>query len=88
LWIFKEADKRFQPIPETEGQTFEIRQTATNHFKDFLVGIHESAFQRTLLLYRMRDGKYRMDACYDAVWPESETGPKKPCVTDCKEAVR
>lgn len=88
LWIFKQADKRFQPILETEGQTFEIRQTATKHFKDFLVGIHESASERTLLLYRMGDGKYRMDACYDAVWPWSEPPRQKPLITRCKEANR
>jgi hypothetical protein len=68
FWIFRKTGKHYEPLLETNGQTFTIQKHSTRGYKDIVVSVHGSATQSGLTDYRYSDGQYVAAGCYDAEW--------------------
>jgi hypothetical protein len=86
FWIFKKTNTGYQSILNGGAQTFSVEDTNTNGFRDVTLGLHDSAIESRLYLYRFNDGRYRKYGCYDAKWAKELGGPmlKRPIITKCK----
>jgi len=65
IWIFKQTIRGYERLLESQGERIKILASNNEGFHDFLVGVHESASEQTLLVYRFRAGEYRRHSCYD-----------------------
>jgi hypothetical protein len=94
FWAFQKSGNGFEKILDTRGkdgiggiEVFTIEADTTNGFHDLVLGAHDSASERTLLLYRYDGKKYRVSGCYLASWVSTENGRwqqlKLPEITPC-----
>jgi len=81
FWIFKKASTGYKLLLDTrEGdgiggaQLLTVEKTRTNGFSDLVLAAHDSAFEKTLVFYRYRNGSYHESACYDATWISTAGG--------------
>ena len=89
IWVFMRSGNGYRLIlTRIAVQTFAIRPTRTNGFKDLVLGQHGSAFERGLFLYQFVDGRYRKQACYNASWERLVGGEwqelEEPVITPCE----
>ncbi|HXN49529.1 MAG TPA: hypothetical protein VN893_22955 [Bryobacteraceae bacterium] len=75
FWVFQETPAGFRKLLDTRGkdgiggiEVFTVAAGRSNGFNDLVLGAHDSASERTLFVYRFRDGQYRVGECYDADW--------------------
>jgi hypothetical protein len=88
IWVFARSGQGYRLILERNAiQTFAIRPTRTNGFKDLVLRQHGSAFESDLFIYRFANGKYHKNACYDANWVSMDGDErhelKDPIITPC-----
>jgi hypothetical protein len=91
FWVFSKSDSGYKLILGKDGwvfQIFTVEPTVTNGFHDLVLGMHDSASEKTLYIYQFKNGRYRRGACYDADWaPMNAKGwheLKNPLITPCK----
>src|SRR5579872_154339 len=69
LWVFRRKGSSYVSILYSAvAQTYTIQPTVTHGFYDLVVGMHGSATEQDLKVYRFDGYKYRYAACYDANW--------------------
>jgi hypothetical protein len=96
FWVFKKAPAGYMKILDSRGEDgyggIEVIKISTSHsngYKDLILGDHVSAAERTLYVYRYRNGKYQESECYDANWVihknEKRYELKTPELTPCSE---
>lgn len=68
LWFFRKMHGGYKLLLHGVGQGFTIQPTETNGFKDLVIAMHFSAFEKNLQVYRYARGRYRRVACYDAIF--------------------
>jgi hypothetical protein len=91
FWVFQKTADGYRLIGKKGAvQTFTIQQTRTNGFFDLVLGMHGSATEQGLYVYRFRDGRYRRTDCYDANWTylgkDGEVHDlEEPRITPCKK---
>ena len=90
VWVLKREHTGYRVILDGNAQTFTIQPTVTNGFHDIVLGIHGSAFEAQLTLYRFDGEAYRDAACYWATWEILDKNGeskhlKEPRVTRCGE---
>jgi hypothetical protein len=69
IWVLQRADKGYRLILKANAiQTFAIQPGKTNGFQDLVLGMHGSATEQELFVYRFVNDRYRRSACYDANW--------------------
>lgn len=91
IWVFSKSDNGYKLLLGGDGWTFQIftvQPTVTNGYHDLVLGFHDSASEKTLEVYRFKNGKYRRDECYDADWAPIDAKGwhwlKNPVITPCK----
>jgi hypothetical protein len=89
FWVFTRSDHGLKLILDGHViQTFTIQPTRTNGFSDLVLGMHGSATDQTLFVYRYVDGRYSRSACYDADWirmvRDEPQELKNPLITPCR----
>lgn len=91
FWVFSKSDNGYKLILGGDGwnfQIFTVQPTVTNGYHDLVLGFHDSASEKTLEVYRFKNGKYRRGACYDADWAPMDAKGwhvlKNPIITPCK----
>ncbi len=95
IWLFLKTTNGYQLLLDTrdkEGiggfELLTVEETRTNGFNDLVLAAHDSASEKTLLVFRYRNGLYRESACYDANWL-SLAGEvhflKQPVITKCSQ---
>ena len=67
-WIFKRVNSRYSILLSGQAQTFTVQPTKTRGFHDIVLGLHASAFEAELTVYKFDGTSYRDTACYDANW--------------------
>ncbi len=84
FWVFQETPTGFRKLLDTRGkdgiggiEVFTIDPSRTNGFHDLVLGAHDSASEKTLFVYRFRDGQYSVADCYDADWWCMECSPPR-----------
>jgi hypothetical protein len=96
FWVFQKTATGFKKLLDTRGkdgvggiQLITIETSRTNGFSDLVLATHDSASERTLLVYRYRKGQYRYSECYNASWVSAKEGRwrflKYPKITRCQE---
>lgn len=89
FWVFRRKGNGYEVILSADSkQTFTIQPTETNGFHDLVLGMHGSAFEAGLTLYKFNGSEYENVACYDATWEvRDERGEfhhlKEPRITPC-----
>lgn len=69
LWVLRRERDGYHLILSAESeQTFTIQTTRTNEFHDLVLGMHGSAFESDLRLYKFDGSRYKQAACYEASW--------------------
>jgi hypothetical protein len=95
MWVFIKATDGYQLLLDTrnkEGyggvELLTVEEARTKGFRDIVLAAHDSASEKTLLVYRYRNCLYRESGCYDANWL-SWVGEvhflKQPVITKCGE---
>ena len=91
FWVFSKSDSGYKLILGKDGwvfQIFTVEPTVTNGYHDFILGMHDSASEKTLFIYRFKNGRYHREACYDADWILMDAKGwhelKNPLITACK----
>jgi hypothetical protein len=81
FWVFQKTSAGFRKILDTRGpdgiggiEVFTINPNRTEGYNELVLGSHDSATARTLLLYRFVHGRYRESGCYIASWISTEGG--------------
>jgi hypothetical protein len=96
IWVFMKTANSYQLLLDTrdkEGiggiELLTVEETRTNGFNDLVLAAHDSASEKTLFVYRYRNGQYRESACYDADWQSWDGGEihflKQPVITKCSQ---
>jgi hypothetical protein len=91
FWIFEKETGGwrllFDRAHPREAQTFMLRSTRTNGYRDLILSMHGSAYSSDLTIYHFRGGIYRAVACYEANWhsanPDDDRPLKSPRVEPC-----
>ena len=89
FWVFSRVGKTYKAILELGAiQTFTVQPTLTNGFHDLVLGMHGSATEQELFVYRFTNGRYRKSACYYAYW-QRLVGDRlmhlnEPVITPCE----
>jgi hypothetical protein len=89
FWIFGRDSGGYRLLLKKAAiQTFTIQRNRTDGYFDVVLGMHRSATEQELFLYRFHDGRYGRTACYDAKWTylgkDGEShDPKEPRITPC-----
>ncbi len=89
FWVLRrERDGYHIILSASSKQTFTIQPTKTNGLHDLVLGMHGSAFEAGLTLYKFDGSEYRDFACFDANWEVTdEKGElrhfKEPRITPC-----
>ena len=75
FWVFKKASGGYKLLLDTRdkdgiggAESITVENSRTNGFNDFVLAVHDSAFEKTLLVYQYKNGLYRECTCYDASW--------------------
>ena len=90
FWIFQKTPAGYRRLLSRGSvQNFTIQPTRTSGFADLVLGMHGSATEQVLSLYRFREGQYRKAGCYDASWQYlGKDGEyhdsKQPRITPCR----
>jgi hypothetical protein len=91
FWVVKEVDSRFSILLHRRTvQTFTIQPKFSNGARDLVLGMHGSATQQQLTVFRFNGSKYRFVACYEANWETvGRDGQartlKEPEISSCTE---
>lgn len=86
LWVFKRTAQGYVLILSEVAQDVTILPTSTNGFHDLMLGIHGSATEQELDLFRFVNGHYQRGACFDANWLKRDGDPVvTPCVVLTKK---
>jgi hypothetical protein len=96
LWVFQKTPNGFEKLLDTWGkdglggiQVYTVTPNRTNGFNDLVLGIHDSAMEKTFYVYRYRSGQYRKSECFEANWFASINGDlvtlKNPQISQCKQ---
>jgi hypothetical protein len=89
FWILRHGRDGYRVILDADStQTFTIQSSRTNGFSDIVLGMHGSATDSTLTIYKFDGSKYRDAGCYEANWGIVDKGGtwhdlKEPRVTRC-----
>lgn len=89
FWILRRGRDGYRVILDANStQTFTIQSTRTNGFSDIVLGMHGSATDTTLTLYKFDGAGYRDSGCYEANWGIVDKAGtwhdlKEPRVTRC-----
>jgi hypothetical protein len=88
FWVFSRVGETYKLILEREAiQTFTVQPTLTNGFHDLVLGMHGSATEQELFVYRFIGGRYQRSACYNANWQRLAGDKlqhlKEPALTPC-----
>ena len=69
-------------------QTFTVRPTRTDGFNELALGMHGSAFEQQIYVYRFSNGRYSRGPCFDAKWQkllgDELEDLKDPIIMPCK----
>lgn len=88
LWVFKHGRKGYQVVLDGIAQTFTIQPTITHGWHDIVLGMHGSAFETQLTVYKYDGKAYTSTACYMAIFKDEKDGTKndddKAQITDCR----
>jgi hypothetical protein len=95
IWIFIKTANGYKLLLDTRDkdgiggvELITVEESRTNGFSDLVLAAHDSASEKSLLVYRYKDGLYRDSACYDANW-QSWSGElhylKQPVITKCSQ---
>jgi len=69
FWIYEKSGAGYKLILSNRAvQTFTIQNSQASGYHDLVLGMHGSATERSLTVFRFRDGHYRRTDCYDANW--------------------
>jgi len=73
FWVFAKHNGGYILLLDSGNdggfQVFTVEPTRTHGFNDLVLGSHDSASERTLFVYRYREGKYhKQPECYSAQW--------------------
>lgn len=69
IWVLQRAGRKYKIILGRNAiQTFTIQPTRTSGYIDLVLGMHGSATEQELFVYRFRNGRYRQTECYDPNW--------------------
>jgi hypothetical protein len=69
FWVFAKRGNAYSVILHRGSiQTFTVQSTRTNGFHDIVLGMHGSATEQGLTLYRFNGSSYRPAGCFDADW--------------------
>jgi len=81
FWVFKKVSGGYKLLLDTRdkdgiggAELITVESSRTNGFNDFVLAVHDSAFEMDLIVYRFRNGLYRQSACYDASWVSTAGG--------------
>jgi hypothetical protein len=96
VWIFMKTANGYQLLLDTRDkdgiggvELITVEDSRTNGFNDLVLAADDSASEKTLLVYRYRNGLYRESACYDANWESWANGDfhmlKQPVITKCSQ---
>jgi hypothetical protein len=66
FWIFQKAGTQYRPLLVAEAQTFTIQKSATDGFRDIVLGRHGSATDSKLTEYKFHEDSYKEAGCYEA----------------------
>jgi len=88
LWVFSRVGEIYKVILEHGAiENFTVQPTLTNGFHDLVLGMHGSATEQELFVYRFTNGRYRRSACYFADWVrmagDKREELKDPIITSC-----
>jgi len=88
FWVFSRVGETYKVILEREAiENFTVQPTLTNGYHDIVLGMHGSATEQELFVYRFTNGRYRKSACYYAYWQRLVGGKlqhfKEPVITPC-----
>jgi hypothetical protein len=89
FWVLQRKRDAYHVILSADSkQTFTVQPTKTNGFHDLVLGMHGSAFDAGLTLYKFDGSEYRDVDCYEARWEvPDEKGEfhhlKEPRITLC-----
>jgi hypothetical protein len=89
FWIFQKTAASYKVILKRGAvQTFTIQKIRSDQYLDIVLGMHGSATEQDLRLYRFKDGQYRNAGCYNANWSYidkngEEHELKKPRIARC-----
>jgi hypothetical protein len=93
FWVFQKTSAGLRKVLDTRRQdgvggiqVITISPNRTNGFNDLVFGTHDSAAERTLLVYRFAQGQYKNSECYKASWigPNLST-LKNPVIFRCRQ---
>jgi hypothetical protein len=70
VWILQKSHDVYTDLLDTpvSAELITLGPGRTSGFLDITFAARDSASEKKLHLYRVRDGKYHMSACYDANW--------------------
>ncbi len=89
FWILRHGRNGYRVILDGgSAQTFTIQSTRTNDFSDIVLGMHGSATDTTLTLYKFDGSRYKDAGCWEANWAALDKDGnwrelKEPRVTQC-----
>lgn len=89
FWVLMKSGESYLPIlAHRIAQTFTIQRSKSNGFNDIVLGMHGSATQMGLFVYRFSRGRYQECGCYNADWVrmvgDDQEELKEPDITPCK----
>lgn len=89
FWILRHERDGYHAILHADSaQTFTIQPNRTHGHNDIVVGMHGSAFESMLTLYKYNGSIYKDVACYNATWQVIDKSGnvhdlKEPRITPC-----
>lgn len=89
FWILRHERDGYRVILDADStQTFTIQPTRTNGFNDIVLGMHGSAFDSQLTLFKFDGSSYADAGCYHATWGIVDKDGtwhdlKEPRITPC-----
>jgi len=87
FWIFQKDGEGYKLLLRRMGfWVFTVEPTITNGFRDIVLASHESASERTVIVFRYSGGTYQERACYNAFWYDSTNHRlNEPTITRCRK---
>jgi hypothetical protein len=68
IWVFQPTEVGYKLLLDSGGEVLRILPGPSNGYRDIVVGIHNSASERTLLVYKYLNGSYHTSKCYSLSW--------------------
>ena len=69
LWVLRREKHGYHVILSApSAQTFTIQSDRTHGFHDLVLGMHRSAFESELRLFKFDGARYKQAGCYEASW--------------------